>query len=262
MKSPAAPDLDSRRAAGARLAAALALALCLGPAPARAHYPWMTPADYAPEPGNSLEFSIGWGHVFPGTDTMSGDRLESAELLDAEGTVHPLALGEGAEFTTLPLPGKGPWVLAARQRPGFYSRTLQGGQRHAICCTRSSMARPCPCALSLPGGATQPAGSSPTRCSRRGSDTPFQSGRVNALGELSFRPDRPGPGACGSFTEDGHGAVIEVTVDEAMTVTGAGGGHGHAHGYWPRVLAALGYLLGVFGLLALWRARRARAASG
>jgi uncharacterized GH25 family protein len=109
--------------------AVLILGLGLAPGLAAAHYPWMTPAHYAPEPGNSLEFSIGWGHVFPGTDTMSGDRLESAEVLDAEGTVHPLALGDGAEFTTVPLPGKGPWVLAARQRPGFYSRTLQGGQR-------------------------------------------------------------------------------------------------------------------------------------
>ena len=94
------------------------------------------------------------------------------------------------------------------------------------------------------------------------SDTPFQAGRINALGEASFRPDRPGTWRVRVVTEDGHGAVIEVTVDEAMTVAGAGGGHGHAHGYWPRVLAALGYLLGVFGLLALWSARRARAASG
>jgi len=93
-----------------------------------------------------------------------------------------------------------------------------------------------------------------------GLETPFQSGRVNALGEVSFRPDRPGAWRVRVATEDGHGAVIGLEVDEAGAVAALPPQHGHAHEYWPRVVAALGYLLGVFGLLALWRARRARRA--
>jgi nickel transport protein len=89
-----------------------------------------------------------------------------------------------------------------------------------------------------------------------GSDTPFQSGRVNALGELSFRPDRAGPWRVRVFTEDGHGTVIDLAVDEPGGVAATPGHHEHPVGYWPRALAALGYLFGVFGLLVLWRQRR------
>jgi nickel transport protein len=92
-----------------------------------------------------------------------------------------------------------------------------------------------------------------------GGETPFQAGRVNALGEVSFRPDRPGTWRLRVFTADGHGTELEFEVDAAGAVTASGGGHDHAHDYRFRVLAALGYLLGVFGLFALWRVRRAPA---
>lgn len=90
-----------------------------------------------------------------------------------------------------------------------------------------------------------------------GADTPFQSGRVNAVGELSFRPDRAGDWRVRVVTADGHGAQLVVAVDAAGGIDAVAGTHGHAHDHWLRVLAALGYLLGFFGLWALWRARRA-----
>jgi len=93
-------------------------------------------------------------------------------------------------------------------------------------------------------------------------ETPFQSGRVNALGELSFRPDRPGAWRIRVFTEDGHGAMIELDVDAAGTVAATHADHHHAESYVLRVLAALGYLLGLFGLAVLWRQRRGRASPG
>lgn len=111
------------------------------------------------------------------------------------------------------------------------------------------------------GGAEQPL-FEPYEVFAPGLETPFQSGRVNALGEVSFRPDRPGTWRVRVATEDGHGAVIRLEVDEAGVAAPVPGGHGHAHEHWPRVLAALGYLLGVFGLLALWRVRRARTGAG
>lgn len=95
-----------------------------------------------------------------------------------------------------------------------------------------------------------------------GVETPFQSGRVNALGELSFRPDRPGAWRIRVFTEDGHGAVIALDIDDAGTVAAAHADHHHAGSYGLRVLAALGYLLGLFGLAVLWRQRRDRASPG
>ena len=114
--------------------------------------------------------------------------------------------------------------------------------------------------LSFPG-ADQPL-FEPYEVFAPGVATPFQSGRVNALGEVSFRPDRPGAWRVRVFAEDGHGAVIELEIDAAGAVAVVQGQHRHAHDYWLRVLAALGYLLGVFGLLALWRVRRARAGPG
>jgi nickel transport protein len=93
-----------------------------------------------------------------------------------------------------------------------------------------------------------------------GAATPFQAGQVNAIGEVSFRPDRPGEWQVKVFTADGHGTVVRVAVDDnaaAATVTATHADH--AHGHAGRVLAGLGYLLGLFGLWALWRGRRAAA---
>jgi nickel transport protein len=111
------------------------------------------------------------------------------------------------------------------------------------------------------GGAEQPL-FEPYEVFAPGLEAPFQSGRVNALGEVSFRPDRPGTWRVRVATEDGHGAVIRLDVDEAGAVAAVPDAHGHGHAYWPRVLAGLGYLLGVFGLLALWRVRRVRTGVG
>jgi nickel transport protein len=90
-----------------------------------------------------------------------------------------------------------------------------------------------------------------------GAETPFQAGRVNALGEVSFRPDQAGEWQLKVFTADGHGTVVQLAVDEGMAaaVVGPADG-GHAHGYAGRVVAGLGYLLGLFGFWALWRVRR------
>jgi nickel transport protein len=93
-----------------------------------------------------------------------------------------------------------------------------------------------------------------------GDETPFQTGRVNAVGEVSFHPDRPGEWQVKVFTADGHGTVVRVAVDaagSAAMVTAAQ--EAHTHGYAGRVLAGLGYLLGLFGIWALWRGRRATA---
>lgn len=85
---------------------------------------------------------------------------------------------------------------------------------------------------------------------------PFQSGRINALGEMSFRPDRPGTWRVVIATEDGHGVEVRVDVDPEGVVTAGGGGAGLSQA--ARLTAGIGYLLGVFGIIALWRGRRAR----
>jgi nickel transport protein len=108
--------------------------------------------------------------------------------------------------------------------------------------------------LSFPGG-DQPVFES-YEVFAPGGDTPFQSGHINAVGELSFRPDRGGSWRIRVFTEDGHGTVIDLDVDATGGVAATPGHHEHPGNYWLRALAALGYLFGVFGLLILWRQRR------
>lgn len=84
---------------------------------------------------------------------------------------------------------------------------------------------------------------------------PFQSGRVNAAGEVSFRPDRPGLWRIVVATEDGHGAELRVRVGADDILPTERGLDGLSR--WERLIASIGYLLGVFGIIAFWRMRRA-----
>ena len=76
------------------------------------------------------------------------------------------------------------------------------------------------------------------------------------------RPDRAGEWQVKVFTADGHGTTIDLVVDELAKVESVAAAPDHAHGYPGRVLAGLGYLLGLFGFWSLWRARRARSGAG
>ncbi|ABI57374.1 hypothetical protein ACN2MM_10910 [Alkalilimnicola ehrlichii MLHE-1] len=92
-----------------------------------------------------------------------------------------------------------------------------------------------------------------------GDDHPFQTGRVNALGEVSFRPDRPGEWQVQVTTEDGHASTAHIQVDPEGVVTHqAGTGSGPIN----RIVVALGYLLGLFGLLNLWQQQKHRRSGG
>ncbi len=81
----------------------------------------------------------------------------------------------------------------------------------------------------------------------------FQNGRTDALGRISFLPDRPGRWRVVVTTEDGHGLEVRVRVDEALGVTEV---EGPARNSLVNILAGVGYLLGLAGLLVLWRKRK------
>lgn len=92
------------------------------------------------------------------------------------------------------------------------------------------------------------------RVTAPGDDRPFQTGRVNASGEVSFRPDRPGLWRVTIATEDGHGTEARVRVDEKGPDSEPR--EPGELSQWERLGAGVGYVLGIFGILALWRARR------
>jgi nickel transport protein len=85
---------------------------------------------------------------------------------------------------------------------------------------------------------------------------PFQTGRVNAAGEVSFRPDRAGVWKVLVATDDGHGGEWRISVDPDGVRSAGTAPQGLSR--WERLTAAVGYLLGAFGIIALWRMRRAR----
>ena len=84
-------------------------------------------------------------------------------------------------------------------------------------------------------------------------DIPFQAGRTDMQGRVSFLPDRPGRWRVVVSTEDGHGVEVRIRVDEALAVTEI---EGPGAGGLAMTLAGVGYLLGLGGLLVLWRQRK------
>ncbi|HKL51994.1 MAG TPA: hypothetical protein VJ908_12575 [Wenzhouxiangellaceae bacterium] len=87
----------------------------------------------------------------------------------------------------------------------------------------------------------------------------FASGNTDALGRAVFVPNQPGNWRLLMATEDGHGAVVDVHVEDGAEVAGPGrdrDSNKPIAGRIPATAAGIGYLFGLAGLLALWRLRR------
>ena len=92
----------------------------------------------------------------------------------------------------------------------------------------------------------------------------FVSGNTDVLGRAVFVPDAPGTWRLLMATEDGHGAEVEIVVDEDEVAVVSDSGWPAAAATANRLsatAAGVGYLLGLGGLLVLWRQRRSSAAS-
>lgn len=86
----------------------------------------------------------------------------------------------------------------------------------------------------------------------------FSSGNTDALGRAVFVPDQPGAWRVLMATEDGHGAEVEVQVEEGPELSGLSrqkDPNAPVAGRIPATAAGIGYLFGLAGLLALWRLR-------
>lgn len=90
--------------------------------------------------------------------------------------------------------------------------------------------------------------------------TLFVQGRTDALGRAMFIPDAAGTWRVLLATDDGHGAEVEVIVD-AGQVAVVDPDRSVRMGGMDRLTATaagVGYVLGLGGLLALWRRRSTR----
>ncbi len=114
---------------------------------AQAHFPWINLADYTPETGQSVKISIGWGHHYPFGGFLKKEDLENIFLIAPNGTKVPIISTSVLEFESgesLVTPGA--YIIAAKRKPGFYTKTTEGGKRqnkvglkNVIRCSHSQM---------------------------------------------------------------------------------------------------------------------------
>ena len=97
---------------------------------AYAHYPWINLADYTPEEGRSLKLTIGWGHSFPLDGFLKNDALENIYVQDSKGKKMTLEASSELEFQSEGgMSEPGAYIVAAKRKTGFYTKTTEGGKR-------------------------------------------------------------------------------------------------------------------------------------
>jgi len=87
---------------------------------------------------------------------------------------------------------------------------------------------------------------------RPGEDSPFQVGRTDRLGRIIFVPDTTATWRVRAFSEDGHG--VDLRVDPLLPDS-IEGSESASSSRSTRFVLGLGIILGVFGIIALFRAR-------
>jgi nickel transport protein len=101
-----------------------------------------------------------------------------------------------------------------------------------------------------------PASYSPYEIFGPGDTIPHQKGRTDKNGVVSFLPDRPGKWSVKVIAESehgGHAASVEIDVKEGLLMESFSKPLVAAH---VKFFVGAGLLLGVFGIWAIWSARR------
>jgi nickel transport protein len=77
------------------------------------------------------------------------------------------------------------------------------------------------------------------------SEMPFAVGRTDALSRVSFLPNSEGKWRVKAFSEDGHGKIVEIEVDENMLVKL----DANTNNTFTKMLIGIMVLFGIFGLI-------------
>lgn len=88
---------------------------------------------------------------------------------------------------------------------------------------------------------------------RAGESAPFQTGKTDQQGRVTFLPDREGAWLVKAFTTDGHGLEVRLRTDRSSLAESE---NRPLVDRYPRLSMGLGVIFGLFGLAMLFYRRR------
>lgn len=98
---------------------------------AQAHYPWVEVEQDAPVAKNGPQIQIGWGHSFPAESFLANDDLEDIYFVSPTGARIAVQPKTVTEFAVKKGLNDGAYVVAGLRKPGFYTKTVDGGKRQS-----------------------------------------------------------------------------------------------------------------------------------
>lgn len=95
-----------------------------------AHDLWLQIRDYTPEAGEEMTLTLGYGHYFPAREFMSSEDLEEIYMSDQTGKRIGIKRYSEVEFKgEKPLDQEGTYLVVARKKGGFFTKTTEGWQK-------------------------------------------------------------------------------------------------------------------------------------
>jgi len=92
-----------------------------------AHDMWLEVRDYTPEPGEEINIVIAYDHHFPTREFMNPNDLEEIFLCNNKGDKTGFNNFSEVELKTQkPLKTAGTYIVAAKNKGGFFSKTTEG----------------------------------------------------------------------------------------------------------------------------------------
>ncbi len=89
---------------------------------------------------------------------------------------------------------------------------------------------------------------------KEGDGVPFQTGRTDKNGRVIFIPDKEGLWIVKVYSEDGHGSIVKVDVNQASGVSL----EKPLFVRYEKAFVGAGLILGIFGIVSIFRCRRIR----
>lgn len=113
-------------------ATVLGLAGLFAAAEAQAHFNWINLASYSLKTGQAAAVNVASGHAYPLGGFLKHEDLENISLTDQAGQKIKLIPENVIELKSEEvLNSPGTYLVAAKRKAGFYTRTAEGGKRQS-----------------------------------------------------------------------------------------------------------------------------------